>query len=403
MDSRRGDRTPQVRPRPPSTGRPIPARVKPIRPSPTRLGGYRRVDRGPGLPFPIKAILAAAVLALGAAIVWIGAGQVGPFIASVAQAFGGIVTEVSNVATSPKPTEVPDLADSPTIDAPANPYTNDEVVDVTVNVPPAVRGDEDYTLLLYVAVEGEDPELVQEVPVGETAVQVLVGVALSKGRNDMQAAILGPAGESERSEVATWILDQSKPRVSVISPKDNAQVNRTNVTIKGKSQAAAEIRIENGSNGAIATTIAGSDGLWQTEIQVGNGSNALTVIAVDPAGNENTTQVTVRKGSGRLSAVLTGSAYRFKASRLPKPITLTVTVTDPDGRPLQGATALFTLTVPGLEAIVSRELTTNGDGVATFRTTIPAGATKGGGLATVLVTTKGDGSATDRQVLTVTE
>jgi hypothetical protein len=136
---------------------------------------------------------------------------------------------------------------------------------------------------------------------------------------------------------------------------------------------------------------------------VGNGSNAITVTAVDPAGNENVTQVTVRTGSGRLAANLSGSAYRFKASRLPKPITLTVTVTDPDGRRLRGATALFTLTVPGLEAIVSREIQTNGDGVATFRTTIPAGATPGGGLATVLVTTNGDGSTTDRQVLTVTE
>jgi hypothetical protein len=402
MDSRRWDRPSQVRPRPPSTGRPIPARVKPIRPSPTRLGGYRRIQRGPGLPFPIKAVLAAAVLALGAAIVWIGAGQVGPFVASVAQAFGGIVTQVGNVATSPTPTEVPELSDSPTIDAPASSYTNDDVVDVTVNLPPAVRGEAGYTLRLYVTLEDEDPELVMEEPVGSTSVQVLVGVTLAKGRNDMQAAIMGPGGESERSEVATWILDQSKPKVSVISPKDNAQVNRNNVRVKGKSQAGAEIRVQNASNGAIATTIAGSDGLWETEVQVGNGSNPLTVTAIDPAGNENTTEVTVRKGSGKLTATLTGSAYRFKASRLPKPITLTVTVTDPDGRRLRGATALFTLTVPGLEAIVSRELTTNGDGVASFQTTIPAGATPGGGLATVLVTTDGDGSVTDRQVLTVT-
>ena len=403
MDSRRGDRPSQVRPRPPSTGRPIPARVRPIRPSPTRLGGYRRIERGPGLPLPFKAALAAAILALGAGIMWVGAGQVGPFVASVAQAFGGIVTQVGNAASSPTPTQAPDLADSPTIEAPANPYTNDDVIDVRVTVPPAIAGSDGYQVRLYVTLPDEDPELVLEEPVGGTSVQVLVGVTLAKGRNDIQAAIMGPAGESERSEVATWILDQSKPKVSVISPRDNAQVNRTNVTIKGKSQVGAEIRVQNASNGAIATTIAGSDGLWETQLQVGNGTNPITVTAVDPAGNENTTQVTVRKGSGKLAAVLTGSAYRFKASRLPKPITLTVTVTDPDGRRLRGATALFTLTVPGLEAIVSGEITTNGDGVATFRTTIPSGAMAGGGLATVLVTTEGDGNATDRQVLTVLE
>ena len=403
MDPRRGDRTSQVRPRPPSTGRPLPARVKPTQPSPIRLGGYRRIERRRGLPLVAKALLAASVVLLGGAIVWIGAGQVGPFVASVAQGFGGFVTQVSNAAGSPTPTDAPDLADSPTIDAPANPYTNDEAVDVTVNVPLSISGDEDYAVRLYLTLPDEDPELVVEAPVGATSVQVLVGVTLSAGRNDIQAAIMGPAGESERSEVATWILDQSKPKVSVISPKDNDQVNRSTIRFKGKSQPGAELRLQNARNGAIATTVAGTDGLWETEIQVGGGGNLITVIAIDPAGNENRTEVSVRRGSGRLTASLTGSAYRFKASRLPKPITLTVTVTDPEGRRLQGATALFTLTVPGLEAIVSREIETNSQGIASFQTTIPAGATRGGGLATVLVTTRGDGDATDRQVLTVTD
>jgi hypothetical protein len=401
MDSHRGDRTSQVRPRPPSTGRPIPARVRPIRPSPTRLGGYRRIERRRGLPLPIKAFLAASIVLLGAAIAWAVAGQVGPFVAGVAHGFGGLVSQVGSVAGSPTPTEVPDLADAPTLDAPANPYTNDEAIDITVNVPTAVTGVEGNTVRLYVTLPDEDPELIIEEPVGETSVQVLVGVTLSPGRNEMQAAIMGPGGESERSEVATWILDQSKPKVNVISPKDGAQVNRSNLRVKGKSQAGAEIRVQNAANGGIATTIAGSDGLWETELQVSNGGNAITVTAIDPAGNENTTELSVRKGSGKLAAVLTGSAYRFKDSRLPRPITLTVRVTDPDGQRLRGAVALFTLTVPGLEAIVSPEIETNGDGVATYRTTIPAGAMPGGGLATVLVTTDEDGTVTDRQVLTV--
>ena len=73
------------------------------------------------------------------------------------------------------------------------------------------------------------------------------------------------------------------------------------------------------------------------------------------------------------------------------------------GKPLQDATALFTVSVPGLEAIVSGELTTNGQGTASFSTMIPKGATPGGGLATVLVTARGEDDATDRQVLTILE
>jgi hypothetical protein len=82
-------------------------------------------------------------------------------------------------------------------------------------------------------------------------------------------------------------------------------------------------------------------------------------------------------------------------------VSFTVTVTGRDGKRLQGATVLFTVTVPGLEAIVSSELTTDANGTASFSTRVPKGAMAGTGLATVLVTTTDDGSATDRQVLTV--
>ena len=82
-------------------------------------------------------------------------------------------------------------------------------------------------------------------------------------------------------------------------------------------------------------------------------------------------------------------------------MTFTVQVTDPDGKPIAGATALFTVSVPGLEAIVSGEIKTNENGTARFTTSIPKGAMKGSGLATVLVDTDEFGNLTDRQVLTV--
>jgi hypothetical protein len=343
------------------------------------------------------------ILVLGGTILWVGSGVVGPVLSSVVAGFGGFVSKVGVVAGSPAVTAAPDIPDGPTIEAPPETFTNKDKVDVTVNVPTSVTGIEGYTVRLYVTLEDADPVILFEEPVGDTAVQVLTGVPLSPGRNDLQAAIFGPGGESERSEVAAWILDTSKPKISVISPKDGAQVTKTTIKVKGKSQARAEIRLQNANNGAIATTVAGSDGLWDTTIEVGNGGNAITVTATDPAGNQNTTEFSVRKGSGKLTAVLTASNYRFRASRLPRPITLRVVVTDPDGRRLAGATALFTVSVPGIEAIISGEITTDGDGVATFQANIPSGATPGSGLVTVLVTSPSDGTVTDRQVLTIVE
>ena len=102
-----------------------------------------------------------------------------------------------------------------------------------------------------------------------------------------------------------------------------------------------------------------------------------------------------------MRVALTGTAYQFTARRLPKQVSFTVVVTGPDGRRVSGATALFTVTIPGLEAIVSGEIETNGSGAATFTTRIPKGALPGSGLASVLVTTDAYGQGTDRQVLTV--
>ena len=69
--------------------------------------------------------------------------------------------------------------------------------------------------------------------------------------------------------------------------------------------------------------------------------------------------------------------------------------------PFTPPTALFTVSVPGLEAIVSGQIKTNENGTARFTTSIPKGAMKGSGLATVLVDTGEFGNLTDRQVLTV--
>ncbi|MEI7744180.1 MAG: Ig-like domain-containing protein [Chloroflexota bacterium] len=349
----------------------------------------------------MKVFLVCCVALLGVTILWVGSGAVGPFISSMVKGFGQFVGNVGTVVGSTAPSATAQVSDAPTIAPLDQAFTNDETLDLTVTVPAAITGHEGYTLRLYNAVAGADAAVVAEVPVGPLSIMVIPNVTIEQGRNDLQASIVGSAGESERSPVVTVTLDTSKPKVSVISPKDGAQVSKATITIKGKSQALSDIRVENAANKAIANTKADKTGLWTTTIDVTDGANTLTVIATDPAGNQNSATLTVQKGSGKLTVLITGSAYRFKVAKLPKTVTFTARVTGPDGKPLGGATALFTVSVPGLQAIVSGEIRTGADGVATFTTTIPSGAMAGPGLATVLVTTDTAGTATDRAVLTV--
>ncbi len=350
---------------------------------------------------PIGAALAAGVVALGIGVLWIASGAFGPFVTGVVSGFGGLVQTVGAAVGSAPPTEAPPTSDAPVILPPEQAYTNDDSVDVTVRVPSAVVGDATSTLRLWVAVDDGEPTLLVEQPIGKTSQQLIPGVDLSKGRNDFQASILGPGGESERSAVVTWVLDTSKPKLTIISPKDGSSTNRNTLTIKGKTQAGSSVRVRNDQNGATTTVDANKDGLFEARIAIAAGLNPLVITTTDPAGNPNDATITIRRGSGKTTAKLTATAYRFRTNRLPRSVTFNVSVTDPDGKPISGATALFTVSVPGLEAIVSSEIKTNRNGTARFTTNIPKGAMPGAGLATVLVSTDEFGNVTDRQVLTV--
>jgi hypothetical protein len=348
-----------------------------------------------------KAVLAASIAVLGLGILWVGSGGVGPFLTGVANGFGGLLTRVGAVVGSPKPTPPASLAAAPAIVPPDEPYTNVEAVDLTINVPVSVVGDPDYSVRLWLTLKDTPAAVVAEVPVGPTSELTIPGVTLAKGRNDFQASIVGPAGEGELSAVASWVLDLSKPKITVISPAANASVAKDTVTIKGKTQGRSSVLVRNDANGATAAADADGAGLFEVRVALVAGMNAITITATDPAGNANSAVLELRKPSGKLLASLTGTAYRLKASKLPRDVSFTVVVTGPDGRRVEGATALFTVTVPGLEAIVSSEITTGADGTASFSTRIPKGALAGSGLATVLITTADFGTATDRQVLTV--
>jgi hypothetical protein len=377
--------------------------VKPrsVTPNPARLERYRRLERRRGLPLVAKGILAVAVLAMGGFIVWAGSGGIGPFLSSVVGGFGGFVKTVGAAAGSTAPTAAPLVSDAPRISPPDQAYTNSATVDVTVTIPVAVTGQAGYRVRLWVTLPGAAPAVVTEAPVTATSVMVVPGVPLVEGRNDLQASIIGPGGDSERSTIVTWVLDTAKPSVKVISPQNGSSVAGSTTTVKGKTQAASTVRLSNDLNSAVATVTADKDGLWQAQIAVADGTNTITITITDPAGNTNTGTLSLRHGSGVLRVSLSASAYRFKVKSLPQSVTFTVSVTGPDGSPLAGARALFSVTVPGLPPVVPAEILTDGQGQASYQMNIPTGATAGpGGLVVVQITTDTGATQSARQVLT---
>jgi hypothetical protein len=358
------------------------------------------VDRGPGIALPFRLLLAIAVASLGVAVLLVATGGFARVASAIGSSFTGFV---GNITATPVPSAAdPVAADSPVLEMPDEPYTNQPTVDLQGTVPASVAGDPGSRIRIYVAIGDGDPGIVTEVPVGETQRFVVPNVALSAGTNTFTATIVGPTDlESEASAAVSYILDTSKPRITVSSPKANAVVNGKTVTINGQTQARSTVSARNAATNGTVSALADGKGAFTVVVPLGTGSNTIQITATDPAGNANTANVTVRRGTGALTAKLAASTYQVKRSILPEPVTLTVTVTDPDGRALAGAKVTFTLAVPGVPAIASSQLTTGANGRASFTTTIPRGATKGQSSATVIVDTDTLGHTTDRTVITI--
>ena len=396
MTTRHG-RPSQVRPRPPSTGRPAPARAKGRAPAPGRLAAHRRVENTRRLALPFRLLFVAAVVGLGAGVLFAATGGIG----RVADALGSTLTGfVDDITATPVPSEIPpELAEAPMIEKPDEPYTNQPMVDLVGTIPEDAAGVAANRIRLYVAIGDGEPGIVTEIPVGRTVRFILPGVSLAEGPNAFSATIVSSAGESDPSPVVTYVYDSAIPRIVINKPKNGSIVNAASASVEGETQPRSEIRVWNSTTNLTVNGAADENGKFAVALPIVAGQNDIGVTVIDPAGNANHAVIAVSKGSGKLTAKLGASAYSIDIDKLPERIVLNVTVTDPDGRPLEGATVTFALAVPGVQAVTSKPTKTGGDGAATWRTTIPKGATVGQISATVIVKTTKYGDTTDRTAI----
>src|SRR5829696_7556254 len=130
MTSRRDQRQTHVRPRPPSTGRPAPVKVKPRNPGPVRVSTQRPAARGRGTPFVARLGLLALVGVLGVVVLYVGLAGFGKAAGGLASAVTGFI---GNVTATPTPSaSIAPITDPPTLSLPAEPYTAESTVDLQV-------------------------------------------------------------------------------------------------------------------------------------------------------------------------------------------------------------------------------------------------------------------------------
>ena len=344
----------------------------------------------------LRTLLALGVAILAGGVLLAASGGIGPTLTALA---GGFSAALNRLVATPVPTST-DLppTDSPRIAPPDQPYTSTAAIDLNVSIPSAVVGDPTAKVRIYLALEGLAAAPVVDVPVGTTS-RMVVPFQLTGGRNDISATLFRGDQESEHSPIVTWILDVEPPKITITSPKDGAEVDTPDVTIKGATQAGTTLVARNPANNASITTVAARDGTFELSLPLVPGEQEIVISGTDPAGNQGQTTLKLKQGSTDMRVQLRASLYRISVSHHPNYLQLTVLVTDPSGKPLPGARAFFTLQIPGL-APISNELFTRADGRAIFTTPLVGTLSKGGGVGTVLVTHDVYGESTDRVTLT---
>jgi hypothetical protein len=339
--------------------------------------------------------LAAVVLVVGGNILLAVAGQ-------IANAFDEAVVNVSSL---PPATAAPSgvALDTPTLDAPENGgYTNHSTVAISGSVPAEATRKTGYSVRVYSIAADDSRTMVAEVAVGDTARFTTQAIQLIEGTNTFVASLVTPSSEGQASPPVVYILDTKPPSLSITSPADGSTQTGTSVVVSGQTDAGVTVTIRNQQSpgGALSSKIVGDDGRFSITIGLVAGSNSIAVTATDQAGNVSTGSLTVKRSFGKLTAHLAVSPSTFKSAG-PISLKLTARVTTQNGGPLAGASAVFTVSIVGLNSIVSPQVTTDGTGTATWKVTI-SGASPGVGVASVLVTSTDGSQVTATMQLTTT-
>ncbi len=331
-----------------------------------------------------KAALAAAVVVLGGVILLNAPGVIGSIFGGFGQAVSGVVGKLSQTA-APSATDTV-LPPAPLLTIPNQPYTNQPTLDLTGTVPNSIVGQAGYSVRVYRKAGTGPNTRVAEVPIGDSPTFIVPAVALMTGSNAFSATLVFDGAESPPSTLVTYILDQSKPKITISSPTKNAVINGATVTITGQTQAGSSISARNEANTQTAVATADNTGAFSVIVPIAGGVNGINVTATDPAGNTASAVISIKRGTGQLTVKLSASSYHFSAAKS-NPITMSMLILDPNGSALAGATVTFSLSVPGSSPVITKTLTTDSSGRVSWKTTIPKTVAGKGEIAALVETT----------------
>jgi hypothetical protein len=225
-------------------------------------------------------------------------------------------------------------------------------------------------------------------------------VPLVEGANTVSATIAGPLDETARSLPISVERDGTPPRIVIASPSSGSTVYGETMLLNGTTEAGATVKVVDQSNGAQASTTAGTAGAFSLLLPLRSGSNSIDLSAVDLAGNVSRKSLTITRAESQAAITLQLSRDMYDLATLPQTLSMVAQVLGPNGKPVDGADITFSISAPG-QMTVTHETTTEG-GTATWSNypLTADGAQAGNGLVTVLATLAGGQTLADSAIFT---
>lgn len=257
--------------------------------------------------------------------------------------------------TSPASTRPVPLPPAPTVLGPPGGLTRAESIDLTIVVPAGLRLDQQYRVRVYV-----NGELVRERRLPDDAEFALSGVPLTEGANGVRAALVGGGGQGELSPEVSIVRDSTAPLIHVSQPQSGATVYAPVATLRGRTEAGADISIVDGATGEELATESEPDGRFVAELALAPGNNSYLLRSRDAAGNQARARIVVSRADSSARLRLDISASELLVAELPAEIEMLALVRDELGQPVEGADVTFSLSPPNAATRTYRTATVGG-------------------------------------------
>jgi hypothetical protein len=214
-------------------------------------------------------------------------------------------------------------------------------MDLSVTLPDGLDRERSYVLNVYV-----NEDLVREHAVLADAHFEVPDIPLEQGTNEIAAALVADGRRGDLSAGITITRDDIAPVIRVTRPADGSTAYTASETLRGRTEAGADLRLTSEATGEVADARTAADGRFEAPIYLEMGANTFTLVSTDAAGNVASTRMVVTRAVSLATVNIDVSRREVALSELPTSVSVKAVIRDEHGEEAEGAAVTFSVSPP---------------------------------------------------------